>query len=109
MFSNFFLISRRLWDNVEKYCRAGQAIGDNMAHALCMLDSSGCQHTICNSYCFSTATMVARTRLKVTLFVHYLCCFCITGPLRVQFFFCLAFDMTAQCFLDADTVLIWAK
>ena len=29
--------SCRLWDNVEKYCRAGQATGDNMAHALCML------------------------------------------------------------------------
>jgi len=26
--------------------------------------------TICNSYCFSTATMVARTRFNVTLHVH---------------------------------------
>jgi len=95
MFRIFFLISRRLWDNVEKYCRAGQAIGDNMAHALCKLDSSGCQHTICNSYCFSTATMVARTRLRVTLFVHYLCCFRINGPLRVQFFLsCCQYDCT---------------
>jgi len=24
---------------VEKYCRAGQATGDNMAHAHCMLDT----------------------------------------------------------------------
>ena len=28
-----------LWDNVEKYCRAGQATDDNMAHAHCMLDN----------------------------------------------------------------------
>jgi len=30
--------SRRLWDSAEKYCRAGQATVDNMAHARCMLD-----------------------------------------------------------------------
>ena len=92
----------------KKCCRAGQAIDNNMAHAHCMLDSSGCQHTISSRHYFSTATVVARTRLKVTLFVHRLCWFCITGPLRVQFF-CLAFGVTALCFLDADTVLIWAK
>ena len=34
-----FLKSCRLWDNVEKYSRAGQATGDNMAYAYCMLDS----------------------------------------------------------------------
>jgi hypothetical protein len=28
-----------LWDNVEKYCRVGQATDDNMAHARCMLDT----------------------------------------------------------------------
>jgi Pyruvate/2-oxoacid:ferredoxin oxidoreductase delta subunit len=33
-------------------------------------------HTeICNSYCFSTATMVSRTRLNVTSYVHCLSCF----------------------------------
>jgi len=26
-----------IWDNVEKYCRAGQTTGDNMAYAHCML------------------------------------------------------------------------
>jgi hypothetical protein len=26
-------------DNVQKYCRAGQATVDNMAHAHCMLDT----------------------------------------------------------------------
>jgi len=31
--------SRRLWDNVEKYCRTRQATDDNMVHAHCMLDN----------------------------------------------------------------------
>ena len=54
---------------MEKYCRAGQATDDNTARAHCILDNLGYKHTlrICNSYCFSTATMVARTRLSVTL------------------------------------------
>ena len=34
----FFRTSRRLWDNVDKYCREGQATDDNMAYARCMLD-----------------------------------------------------------------------
>ena len=34
----FFRKSCRLWDNVEKYCRAEQATEDNMAHAHCRLD-----------------------------------------------------------------------
>jgi hypothetical protein len=35
----FFRKSRRLQDHVEKYCTAGQATDNNMAHARCMLDS----------------------------------------------------------------------
>ena len=56
---------------MEKYGRTGQATDDNMAHALCVLDDEGCRHTlrICNTYCFSTATMVARTHVNVTLYI----------------------------------------
>jgi len=41
MFSNFFFpenlaVYKTLW---KKYCRPGQATDDNMAHALCMLDT----------------------------------------------------------------------
>jgi hypothetical protein len=35
----FFWKSWRLWDNMEKYCRAGQATDNNMAHADYMLDN----------------------------------------------------------------------
>jgi len=61
---------------VEKYCTAGQATDDNMAHAHCMLDTKGYKHTlkICNTYCFSTATMVERKRLSVMLYVHWMSC-----------------------------------
>jgi hypothetical protein len=30
---------RRFGNNVEKYCRTGQATEENMAHARCMLDT----------------------------------------------------------------------
>ena len=33
--------SYRLWDNVDKYRRAGQATDENMAHAHYMLDTWG--------------------------------------------------------------------
>jgi hypothetical protein len=47
-----------------------------MAHAHCMLHTEGYKDTlrICNTHCFSTATMVARTRLIVTLYEDWLCC-----------------------------------
>jgi len=45
----------RLWDNVEKYCRAGQTTDDGMAHAHCMLETKATNtFIICNIYCFST-------------------------------------------------------
>jgi hypothetical protein len=67
---------RDIYENVEKYCTAGQATDDNVAHAHCMLDNSGYKHTlkICNYYCLSTATMVARPSLSVTLYVQYIVC-----------------------------------
>jgi len=35
VFHNFFFKSCGLWDDVEKYCRAGQVKDGNMAHAHC--------------------------------------------------------------------------
>ena len=35
----FYRKSCRLRDNVEKYCKAGQATDNNIAHAHCMLDT----------------------------------------------------------------------
>jgi hypothetical protein len=48
------------------YSTSRQDTHNNMAHAHCMLDNQGYQHAlrICSTYCISTATMVARTRLS---------------------------------------------
>jgi hypothetical protein len=76
MFNNILKKSCRLWDNVKKYSRAGQVIGDSMAHAHCILDTCRYKHTltISNSYWFSAATVVARIRLHVTS--HLICLSC---------------------------------
>ena len=40
MFNAFFFFENRaVYENVKKYCRAGQATDDNMTHAGCMLDN----------------------------------------------------------------------
>jgi hypothetical protein len=46
----------------------GQTAVVSMAHALCMVDKYGDKHTlaICDTYCFSTATVGTRTRFIVT-------------------------------------------
>jgi hypothetical protein len=64
------------WDNGEKYCRARQTTDDNMTHVHCMLDTKGYKYThrICNTYCFSTATVVVRTHINVKLYIHFLLC-----------------------------------
>jgi len=41
----------------------------------CWIAKTTKTHTICNVYCFSTATVVARTCLSVTLYVHCLSCY----------------------------------
>jgi len=67
--SIFLLKSYRLWDNVGKYCKAGQATDDNMAHAQGTLHTWGYKQTlrIWNTYSFSMTTLVERTSLSVTL------------------------------------------
>ena len=53
----------------EKYCRSGRALYAGYLRLQIHTPS------FCNTHCFSTATMVARTRLIVTLYVHCLSCF----------------------------------
>ena len=65
-----------MWDNVKKKIRAGQAKDANKAHACFMQDAYGYKHIlrICYTYCCPTATVVARTRLNVTLHAQYIAC-----------------------------------
>jgi len=75
---NFFFFENCafLRNNVKKYRKAGQATDYNMAHVHSMLDNEGYKHTlrICNTYSFSTATVVAQTRFKLTLDLPYIAC-----------------------------------
>jgi hypothetical protein len=54
-----------------KNVKSEQATGDIMSRAHCMLDNYGYRHIfkLPNTYCFSTATVVTRTRLNITLYV----------------------------------------
>ena len=70
VFNNFLRKSFLLWNNLEKYSQAGQVTDDNMAHAHCKSTHTHTHtHTlrICNTYCFSTATMVTWMCLSVML------------------------------------------
>jgi hypothetical protein len=69
--------SCRLWDNVEKHGTARQATYDNIIQRMrfaCWITKATDTLRIYNNYCFSTATMVTRTRLSVTLCVHCMSC-----------------------------------
>jgi hypothetical protein len=71
----FFLKSCCLWNNVEKYGRAGSHRWQyNTAHAHGTLYNYSYRHTllrICNIYCFSTATVVTRTLVNVTFMLVF--------------------------------------
>jgi hypothetical protein len=73
-----FRKSCHLWDNVKNVYRTGQTI-DDMAYARCTPRNQGYTHThtltVCNTYCFPAATMVARIRLNVTLYVKCMSCY----------------------------------
>ena len=61
-------------ENMETYVNSqrGHRWQYNTAHAHFMLCTSGYKHTltICNTHCFSIATMVTRKHLIVTSYVH---------------------------------------
>ena len=95
-----FRKSCRLWDNVEKYGRAREAVNDNMAaralhaglvrlHARKHTPAPMLKHThthrpICNTFCSSTATMVLWRLLDVTILVHCLSCVCFSSRLTFK-------------------------
>ena len=87
--ATFFRKTCRLWDNVEK-CGGAREAADDVAkcrirvawwirkatrmHTPTLL-ATRTHRQICDTYCFSTATMVSRTLLSVTLYIHCLSCF----------------------------------
>ena len=75
-----------MWKSVAEPDRDWPQMQYNTAHTLCMLSNSGYRPTlrICNSDCFSTATMNTRTRLNVTLYIHYLSCLILVWALTIR-------------------------
>jgi hypothetical protein len=69
MFNNFFTKIVSFLDDVEKYGEVRQATHVNIIWSMrfvCLITKA--RHTlgVYNTYCFSTAIMVSRTRLNVT-------------------------------------------
>jgi hypothetical protein len=78
VFNNLFRKSCRLWGNVEKYVRARQATNDNIIRRMpfaCWITKATDTHSeYVIVICFSTTTMVMRTRVNLMLCVHCLSC-----------------------------------
>jgi hypothetical protein len=75
VFESVFIKSCRLWNDVEKYCRADQATDDNTAHAYCMLViwCYKCTVIICNTLFFHCNNCWTKAP-EWMLHVHYLSC-----------------------------------
>jgi len=66
---------------VEKYSTTGETTDGNIMQLMrsaCWITQGTCPLAICNTYGFSPATIVARTRLSITLYVHCVSCVCVS-------------------------------
>jgi len=76
VFSNFFFLNRTVFEIMRKNI---VGVGHRGQYGACPFHAGHLRlqiHTprLWNVYCFSMITMVARTRLSVTLYVHCLSC-----------------------------------
>jgi len=72
VFRNFFRKSCRLWGNVKKNGKTGQATDDNITRRMyfaCWVTKATDTYSEYYTYCFCTAMMVTRTSFHVTLYV----------------------------------------
>jgi len=80
VFSKFFFSENRaVYETMRKYIvdRGRPQITIWRMLIACCISKVTNTHTLrlCNTHCFSTTTMVAQTRLSVTLYVHCLSCY----------------------------------
>jgi len=67
----FFFKSCRLWDNVKNIVERGRPqMTIWRMRTACWIPKATYTLRLCSTHCFSTAKMVTRTRLNVTLCVH---------------------------------------
>jgi len=118
MFSKFFCRKLcRLWKNTVQSDHRWQ-YGIRTLHA----GQISYQHTLRtgNTYFFSTTTMVARTRLNVTLYVHWLSCLVIwtrlqqngvkmSGPTRTECLFSSSPVVRFFLFVKKNSLYIWTS
>ena len=85
--NNFLRISCRLWDNVEKCCRTGQATYDDMTPAHCMPDNWVYKNTR-SEYetliAFALGQWLHQRVSVLRLFVHCLSCSFVTTLIRLH-------------------------
>jgi hypothetical protein len=86
---------------VEKCYSAGLAIDDSMTHAHCMLDT---WIRICNTYSFSTASKIARTRLSIGLCLVVIHNFSLGIDFTFIVRFCRCFLVSCSCVLTLNTI-----
>jgi hypothetical protein len=88
--ANFFengAVYEIMWKNTVDWGRP-QIVVWRM-HIACWIPKATNTHRLCNTHCFSTATMVAWTRFSVTLHIQCLYCWCL-------------FAYPARCHLKVD-------
>ena len=65
--------SCRLRDNAEGYCSVRRATDDNITwgmRVVCWITEATDTLRVCNNYCFSTAKIITRTRLSVSVHTY---------------------------------------
>ena len=77
VFSTFFEKKVPFMRYCGKILQRVQATDDNKTHTLSMLNNGGYKPTItiCNTYYISTTTMIVRTRIIFTSYIHCLNCY----------------------------------
>jgi len=82
--TTFYLENRAvyeiMWKNIVQRGRPQMTIW--RMRVACWIPKSKNTLTLCKTYCFSTETMVARTRLSVTLCIHCLSCYILSSGLQ---------------------------
>jgi len=77
IFNKFFPENRAVCETMRKNMVGLQRPQMAIYHGACALHAGYLRlqtRTLCNTHCLSTTSMVARTRLSVTLYVHCLTC-----------------------------------
>ena len=119
VFNNFFSencpVYEIMWKNVQ---RGRLQMTTWRMHIACWVPNATDTHTICTTYCFSSTTTVARTRLSVTL--SFIACIVVTetesvycavrtGPLYIIQVMCFVWfwEQTAIIFLHSINWLVF--